>query len=373
METSEQLMHGAISAPDLATLVAGAGPFLSLYLNTERAVENAGPLAQQRWKTARRGLEDRRVPGPLLDEIDRIVPEAHLEGDCLAVIGGVEGILHVEHGPAVSPRDEATWGGVPHLLPIIRWRQSEPPYAVVLIDRMGADLFGIRRGSPQLHAEVEGDHDELRKVGPGGWSQHRYQQRAEDSWEQNAEQVASAVERLVVQVQPAFIAVAGDVRAATLLREALPKEIDELVHVIAGERPWDGKGDPIPDEVNELLEQHVNERSEDVLARFREERGQRDKAVEGVRATARALAQAKVAVLLAAERPDEDRTVWFGPDPALLATDEQELKALGVDPPQQGPALDVLARATLGTGAGIRLLDDGDEPDEGVGALLRWS
>src|SRR5215210_1029455 len=133
------------------------------------------------------------------------------------------------------------------------------PYVVVLIDRTGADLFGIRRGSRKLHAEVEGEHDELRKVGPGGWSQHRYQQRAEDSWEQNAEQVASAVERLVVQVQPAFIAVAGDIRAAALLREALPKEVDDLVDVIAGERPWDGKGDPIPEEVHELLERHVSE------------------------------------------------------------------------------------------------------------------
>jgi len=373
MESSEQHMHGAIEAPDLATLVGGEGPFLSLYLNTERAVENAGPLAQQRWKTARRDLEGRGVSDALLYEIDRIVPEAHLEGDCLAVIGGAEQILHVEHGPAVGPHDETTWGPIPHLLPIVRWRQSEPPYVVVLIDRTGADLFGLRRGSRELHSEVEGEHDELRKVGPGGWSQRRYQQRAEDSWEQNAEQVAAAVERLVVQVQPAFVAVAGDVRAVGLLRESLPKEADELVHVIEGERPWEGKGDPIPHEVHELVERHVRERTEAVLARFRGEQGQHDKAVEGVAATARTLAQAKVAMLLVADRDDDERTLWFGPDPALLASDDQDLKALGVDSPEEGPALDVLTRAALGTGAGIRVVDDGKELDEGVGGLLRWS
>jgi hypothetical protein len=373
METSEQLMHGAIDVPDLATLVAGEGPFLSLYLNTGRAVENAGPLAQQRWKTARRDLEGRGVPDALLDEIGRIVPGAHLEGDCLAVIGGVERILHVEHGPAVSPRDEATWGPLPHLLPIVRWRQSEPSYVVVLTDRTGADLFGIRRGSRELHAEVEGEHDELRKVGPGGWSQRRYQQRAEDSWEQNAEQVAAAVERLVVQVQPAFVAVAGDVRAVGLLRESLPKEVDELVHAIEGERPWKGKGDPIPSEVHELVARHVRERTDAVLARFREEEGQHDKAVEGVDATATALAQSKVAVLLIADEGDEERTLWFGPDPALIAADDQELKALGVDSPEEGPVREVLTRAALGTGAWLRVVDDAKELDEGVGALLRWS
>jgi hypothetical protein len=372
METSEQLTHGAIEAPDLATLVGGPGPFLSLYLHTERAVENAGSL-QQRWRTARRDLEDEGVPDALLDEIERLVPEAHLEGDCLAVIGGAERILHVEHGPAVSPDDVATRGPIPHLLPIVRWRQSEPAHAVVLTDRTGADLFGIRRGSRELHAEVEGEHDELRTVGPGGWSEHRYQQRAEDSWEQNAEQVAAAVERLVVQIQPVFVAVAGDVRAMALLRESLPKEVDALVRVIEGERPWGGRGDPIPDEVHELVATHVREAGERLLARFEEEWRQRDKAVEGVAATTRALAQARVAALLIADQGDDERTLWFGPDPALLATTDQDLKGLGVDPPEEGPVRDVLTRAALGTGAAIRVLDDGKELDEGVGALLRWA
>jgi hypothetical protein len=373
METSEQLPHGAVEAHDLAELARSAGPFLSVYLNTERDVEKASHRSQTRWKTVRSDLEDQGVSRALLDEIDLIVPDAHLEGDCLAVIGGSEQILHVEHGPAVSPNDEATWDRLPRLLPIIRWRQSDPPYAVVLTDRTGADLFGFRRGSPDLQTEVEGEHDELRKVGPGGWSQRRFQQRAEDSWEQNAEKVAAAVERLVVQVQPVFVAVAGDVRAVQLLRDSLPNEVGELIHVIEGERPWDGKGDPIPDEARELVETHVREATEGLLARFEEERGQKDQACEGAAATARGLARAQVAVLFVADQTEDDRTLWFGPDPALLAAADQELKELGVDSPEEGPARDVLVRAALGTGAGVRVLDGPDVIDDGVGALLRWS
>ena len=372
METSEPVMRGAVEAPDLGQLVRGAGPFLSLYLNTERAVENAGPLSQQRWKTVRRDLEEEGAPGVLLDEIDGIVPDAHLHGGCLAVIGAVDHILHVEHGRPLGPTDVATWGPVPDLLPIVRWRQSEPPYVVVLIDRTGADLFGVRRGARELHAEVEGEHDELRKVLAGGWSQRRYQQRAEDSWEQNAEHVAAAVERLVAQVQPVFVAVAGDVRAVGLLRDSLSKRVDALVHVIDGERPWDGKGDPIPEQVHELVAEHVSEETERLLDRFDEERGQHDKAVEGVEPTARALARAQVAVLLIADEGDDASTLWFGPDPALLSQDDRELKELGVDSPERGPARDVLVRAALGTGAGMRVVDDGTMLDEGAGALLRW-
>jgi hypothetical protein len=372
METSEQLPHGAVEAHDLAEVARSAGPFLSVYLNTERDVEKASQRSQTRWRTVRSDLEDQGASRALLDEIDLIVPDAHLEGDCLAVIGGSEQILHVEHGPAVSPNDEGTWDRLPRLLPIARWRQSDPPYAVVLTDRSGADLFGFHRGSPDLQTEVEGEHDELRKVGPGGWSQRRFQQRAEDSWEQNAEKVAGAVERLVVQVKPVFVAVAGDVRAVQLLRESLPNEVGELIHVIEGERPWDGKGDPIPDEARELVETHVREATEGLLARFEEERGQKDKACEGVAATARALARAQVAALLVADQT-EDRTLWFGPDPPSLAATDQELKELGVDSPEEGPARDVLVRAALGTGAGVRVLDDPEVIDQGVGALLRWS
>lgn len=372
MESSEALPNDVVEASDLREIVRSDGPFLSMYLNTEQHVENAAQRTLTRWKTIRSDLDDRGVSGRLLDEIDELVPDAHLEGACLAAIGGEEQLLHVEHGPPVGPNDEATWGSLPVVRPIVGWRQSQPAYVVVLIDRTGADLFGVRRGSADLHAEVEGEHDEIRKVGPGGWSQHRYQQRAEDSWEQNAEQVAEAVERLVVQVQPAFVAVAGDVRAVGLLRGSLPKETADLVHVIEGERPWDGKGDPIPDEVGDLVDRHVSDGETRLLERFEQERGQHDKAVEGAAATAAALSRAQVAILLVADSVG-DQQLWFGPDPTLVAASDTDLKELGVDSPEQGPARDVLVRAALGTDAAVRIVDDAAPLKDGVGGLLRWS
>lgn len=374
METSEQLPHGAVEAPDLAELVRRPGPFLSVYLNTDRNEADAAQRSLARWKTVHHDLPRKVVPEAILERIAEIVPEAHLEGEGLAVIADAKKIVHVEHGPALGRNDEATWGPIPHLFPIVRWRQSEPTYVVVMTDRTGADIFGFRRGSPDLHAEVEGEDNEIRKVQAGGWSQRRYQQRAEDSWEKNAEQVAERVTRLVEQIKPVFVAVAGDVRAVQFLRESLPERVAELVHVIQKEIPRKlEESDPIPEDVWALVQQHVRETTEGLLARFDEERGQHDKAVEGVDATAGALAMAQVAVLLIADGSEDDRQLWFGPDPALLAPTDAELKELGVDSPEQGSARDVLVRATLGTGAGIRVLDDAQAIGEGVGALLRWT
>ncbi len=374
METSEQLPHGAVEAPDLTELVRRPGPFLSLYLNTERDVEKVAQRSQTRWKTVRSDLDDQDVPRAILERIDELVPEGHLDGDGLVVIADANEILHVEHGPAVSRNDEVSWGTPPRLLPILQWRQSEPTYVVVLTDRTGADLFGIRRGSPELHAEVDGEHDVIRKVQAGGWSQRRYQQRAEDSWEQNAEQVAERVIRLVDRIEPVFVAVAGDVRAVSLLRDSLPERVDELVHVIEREIPRKlEEDDPVPEDVGALVQQHVRETTQGLLARFEEERGQQDQAAEGLDSTARALALSQVAVLLIADGPDDGRSLWLGRDPALLAPSDRELKELGVDSPEQGPARDVLVRAALGTGAGVRVVDDADRLADGVGALLRWA
>ena len=313
MGTSEQLTQGADRSPDLAELVRRPGPFLSLYLITEADVENAAQRSQTRWKTVRADLDDHGVPSSILDEIEAIVPGAHLEGGCLAVIADAERILHVEHGPARDPDDQANWEPLPRLLPIVRWRQSEPRYVVVLTDRTGADLFAFVRGLPDvIRDEVEGEHDVIRKTKPGGWSQRRYQQRAEDSWEQNAEQVADRVTRLVDAIRPEFVAVAGDVRAVQLLRDELPDRVRELVHVVDKEIPRKlGSDEPIPDD--------------------------------------------------------------FGPDPSLIGASPQELKELGVDSPQQGSACEVLVRSALGTGAALRVLDDDAGIEDGVGALLRWS
>jgi hypothetical protein len=373
METSEQLTNGAVEAPDLAELVRRPGPFLSLYLNTEGDVENAAQRSETRWKTVRADLERQGVPEAILDEIDALVPEAHLEGECLAVIADAERVLHVEHGTSVGPNDEANWESLPRLLPIVRWRQSEPPYVVVLTDRTGADLFAFVRGLPDaIRGEVEGDHEVIRKVQLGGWSQRRFQDRAEDSWRENAEQVAERVARLAQDVGAELVIVAGDVRAVELLRKSLPERVDEVVHVVEGERPWEGKGDPLPEETRDLVERHVRESTERLMAKFEEERGQHDKAVEGVGATAKALSQAQAAVLLITEQ-EIDRELSFGPEPSLVSPSAQELKELGVDSPEEGQACDVLVRAAFGTGAGIRVLDDEAGIEDGVGTLLRWS
>src|SRR5438270_6814684 len=326
----------AFSAPDLVDLALGHGPFLTVYLTTEAAVENAAQRAEVRWKDVRIGLSDQGVDEAVLALVDSLVPDAHLHGECLVAIATPAGLAHVAHEPDPPRRDVARWGPLPILGPLPEWRQSQVPHIVALVDRKGGDLFVFGPRKPDEHVEVEGGDDPMHRSKAGGWSQKRYQRRAEHTWEANAEEVAAALTELVDEEQPRLVAVGGDVRAVQLLKEALPERVAELVQDVHGTRSPDGSVDAAIEDVTRLVATAVAADTAALLAKFREERGQADRAADGPGPTLEALSRAQVEILLVHADPDDGRTAWFGPEAVPVADRPDDLSALGLARPQQG-------------------------------------
>lgn len=376
MESAEPTPEVDEPGRDLAELVREPGEFLSLLLTTDSAVENAAQRSEIRWKSLRSYLEQRGIGEEVLSAVNPFVPEAHLHGPRLEVVVSTTGARHVEHGGDpndTTEYDQSRWGRAPWLFPILSWRQATVPHLVVLIDRSGADLFAFRREGPAVHEEVDPPGEPLTRSKPGGWSQRRYQQRAENSWEKGAGDVAKELVRLVERFEPRIIVAAGDVRAVQFLREALPKEMVELVRVTSGERPNpDGSGGIPQDEVDELVAEVVQRDTDEVVAKFEEELGQGDLAAEGPGAVIDALEKAQVEVLLTRDDTEDDRTVWIGPEPVHIGMTRDRLEAMGVDDPHEARLRDAAVRAAIGTAARIRLLPDGRGPRDGIGAILRW-
>jgi Bacterial archaeo-eukaryotic release factor family 2 len=366
-------IRSAVAAPDLAELVTAEGPFATVYLSTDPAVENAAQRADRAWKSVRRELEDAGAPAGALEEIGDLVPEAHLWGKALGALATGDGLAHVEVGQQPPPRDLGRWEALPSLVPILEWRQATPPHVAVLVDRTGADLFAFRSDAPNVHREVQGaDDSHIRKVKPGGWSQRRFQQAAENLWEDNAEEVAGEVARLVEEVDARLVVAAGDVRALGFLREHLPQEVAELVTVTDGARQPDGSDDQLVEEVERILAVAVAQDSTSLLETFQQELGQGDRAVAGTADVLGALFRSQVEVLLVYDHLDDDRRAWFGPEPSHAASTEQTLREFGVEP-QEGRLVDVAVRAALGTGARIRVVPAESGIPDGLGAVLRWS
>lgn len=366
-------VRAAVAAPDLAELVKGEGPFATIYTSTHAAVEQAPQRSSTAWKSLRRELEEAGAPPGALEQIGDVVAEAHLRGPALGVIATPEGIAHVEVGPEAPPRDVARWAPLPSLAPIIEWRQSALPYVAVVADRTGADLFAFRPNAPDLEREVQGPDDpHIHKGKPGGWSQRRYQEVAENLWEENAQQVAGEVARLVDEVDAQLVVAAGDVRALGYLQEHLPEKVRDVVTVTEGTRQPDGSEDELTEEIERVVSVAVAQQSSTVLERFREELGQRDLALAGTADVLGAGARSQVEVLLVYDHAEDDRTAWFGPDPSQVAATEGTLRELGIEP-RQGRLVDVAIRAALGTGARIRVVPSESGIPDGLGALLRWS
>jgi Bacterial archaeo-eukaryotic release factor family 2 len=372
METSEAVPIGAVRAPDLAGVASRPGPFATAYLSTEPNVERAAHRSEQAWKSLRRQLLDEGAPSSAVEAIDPWVAEAHLHGRSLAVVASREGTVHLEHGPAPVPTDVATWAPLPSLSRILAWRQAEPPYVTVRIDRRGADIAGIRREAPPVEVEAEGKDEPIRKASPGGWSQRRYQQRAENTWEQNAKNVAESLTSVVDRVGARLVVAAGDVRALQLLKDELPERIVEMLEVVDGGRADDGSDDAFDEAVEAAVERLARSDRERILDAFQRELGQQDKAADGVVRTLRALSMSQVEVLLVSEDAEDDRTAWFGPDATQVAPDAETLRSLGVEPLGEGRLVDVAIRAALGTAASVLVLPPGQGPREGLGAILRW-
>jgi Bacterial archaeo-eukaryotic release factor family 2 len=377
MESSEPTPPGAITAPALVELAARTpGPFATVYMTTEHAVENGAHRSEVRWKSLRDELVEGGAPEEVLRPIEAAIPDAHTQGDCLAAFATPNGLVHLEHALGVRPLDLARWAPSPSLLPLIGWRQERVPFVAVIADRVGADLFAMGLDGPEVEREVEGADWPVTKVKPGGWSQRRIQQRAENTWEHNADEVAGQVVRLADLVHPRALIVAGDVRAVGLLREALPERLAESIHELSTAEMSGRPAGHLPPGVDAVLSDVTTGDTARLIERFHEGVGQRDRAADGAEAVLDALRRAQVEVLLIGrDDPDDRRTAWFGPEPVHAAIRPVELLPFGARPEdlQQARLPDVLVRATLGTGAGVRVVPRGAGPKGDVGAILRWS
>jgi hypothetical protein len=366
-------IRSAVAAPDLAKLVTSDGPFATVYLSTDPAVENAAQRAERAWKGIRRELEAAGAPSGALEGIGGLVAEAHLWGSALCAVATSDGLAHAEIGQQAPARDVGRWEPLPSLVPILEWRQATPPHVAVLVDRTGADLFAFRSHAPSLHREVQGaDDSHIRKSQPGGWSQRRFQQVAENLWEENAQEVAREVARLVEEVDARLVVAAGDVRAMGFLKEHLPQEVMDLLTTTDGARQPDGSDDQLVEEVERILAVAVAQDSTSILETFQQELGQGDRAVAGTADVLGALSRSQVDVLLVYDHLDDDRRAWFGPDPSQAAATEDTLRELGVEP-TEGRLVDVAVRAALGTGARIRVVPSESGIPDGLGGVLRWS
>ena len=181
---------------------------------------------------------------------------------------------------------------MPRLATLLEARQRTIAHVVVEADRAGADLVAYDGGDVVSTEQVDGDTLHIHRGHPGGWSQRRFQQRAENTWERNADDVAAAVAAMSRDVDAHLVAVAGDVRAQTLVLAALPHDVARSAVKIDV-----GSAEGIAEEVVRLLSDVVARRVAGLADELRSALSANTGAV-GVDDTLAALTEGRVRTLL---------------------------------------------------------------------------
>jgi len=364
----------------LARLYERRPPFATVYLDTTRSNADAAHAIDLRWKEQRHTLAEHGADEATLAALDaaagqdRGVPGPH--GQALVAAGGevlLERVL-----PAPPRRELAQWGPLPHLMPMLAQLAESVPYVLVRCDRVGADIEAYGAFGQQTNSkEVEGGTLHIRKVKPGGWAHKHYQQRSENLWDHNAQQVAEETDRIVRESGARVLAVTGDVRA----REALTGHLGPRSRAMLAELDASGRGAGTSDDaLREALERLLSEVSvrdrQATLADFAEQRGRHGRAVEGLADTVQALQRAQVDTLVLLDDPSSTATLYIGDSPEQLALRPEDLSTLAIDEPRQERADAALVRAAAGTGAALLVVPRGGNDASiagGVGALLRYA
>lgn len=362
-------------------LVDVAGPYASVTIDVTRTDRATSDDVEARWRGLAAELEQGGTPGAVLELLhEAAVAPTGRGGDWARLLVAADGRVVLDRLlPGRPMASTAAWGPVPDLMPAVRALSGLVPHAVVRVDRIGADIHVTGGPDPTDEEEetVEGDHDVLTKVAPGGMAQHRFQARVEDSWEHNAGTVAARLEDLVRRHRPEVVLLMGDVRAIAHLEEHAGRVLRErLVRLDTGGRAAGTSDEADHDAIAVALARHRADAEAALVGRFTEQRGRGEAAVEGLEPTAEALARGQAEELLLVDDPGSALRLWIGDGPTQLSIRKKEAETSGGrgDEAQQVRADAALVWAAAATGTRVSLVDPGQaDPADGIGAVLRWS
>lgn len=356
---------------DLRALARHHGPFLSVHLPFGRPAHDTAERLALTWRGHRRAAAEAGAPEGVLRIVDQVVDGSpQRRGMGVSVVATPHARPVVDHLPVPPAVEAVTWERVPSLVPLIEARQMVRPHVVALVDRAGADLLVRRSGDGDARkVEVEGDDFPLRKVAGGGWSHRRFQQRAEDTWHRNMSEVADELTTQAHRVAAVLVAVGGDERAVTILSDAVPEDVRDLLTPIDVTRAADGTAEDLDDEVERVLRDRLTAELRDAVESYRQELGQRDRAAAAPADTFAALRTARVTTLLTTV-DGGGRRAWVARDHRQVALSPEELPAGGERWPV--PLVDAAVAGALASGADVRVVPADLAPPDGIGALLRW-
>jgi peptide subunit release factor 1 (eRF1) len=262
-------------------------------------------------------------------------------------------------------------GSTPHLYPLAKLIDTYPRYAAVLLDTNKARILVFSLAATERDEKIVGE--KTRRSSKGGWSQARYQRRADNIHMHHMKEVVDALEKIVRDENINQIVIAGEEVALPKLREQLPGHLAEkVVDTITLQRNAQGA---------EILESTLTSiRMQDAVSDVEKVQELFDEwksgglGVAGPEATLTAFQMGQVEELIITGSVDTLKPVQKLPDDATVEMQADTSAPDGpVDEARLKLSAELIKRAQQ-TAARIRFIEDASLLEEvgGVGALLRF-
>jgi peptide subunit release factor 1 (eRF1) len=261
-------------------------------------------------------------------------------------------------------------GSVPHLYPLAKVIDQYPRYASVLLDTNRARIFVFGLGTVERREQIT--NEKTRRSSMGGWSQARYQRRAENIHLHHVKEVVDSLEKIVEADRIQHIVLAGDDVVIPLLKEQLPKHLESrIVDVLALQR--DAGEDEIIEATLEVLRQKDAESDAERVQELIGAWQSGGRGVVGPTGVLKALQMGQVDELLISGRPDGLHPTRLPDDAAPGQIKVETTAATEADAAQLKLADELVTRAQQ-TAARVRFIENPELLKEigGVGALLRF-
>ena len=365
----------------LAALEPSPFPFISLYLSlapNERGREDHHQFVRKVFTERAKGFGEETPERQSFDkDVERI--RQYLESQVEPAWNGLaifasSGAEVFDVIPLEAPFDqhEVFIGSVPHLYPLARLIDTFPRYAAVSLDTNKARIVVFSLGAQERDEKIQ--NIKTRRNSQGGWSQARYQRRADSLHLHHIKEVVDTLDRIVREEDINHIVVEAEDVARPIFKEQLPKHLAEkIVDVLTFQRQ--------ADDTNLLARTLAALRVKDAETDAEKVEELLDAwqsgglGVAGPEATLGALQLGQVDELIITASPEALKPVQKLPDDAAPGEVQAETSAPQgtADEKRLKLAAELVSRAEQ-NGARIRFIEDENllAGMGGVGALLRF-
>jgi peptide subunit release factor 1 (eRF1) len=365
----------------LAAFEPQDAPVLSLYLNL-----SADQHGRDNYDTfLRKALSDRlklykpdtpervsfeqdieRINAYLADEVNRAA-----NGLALFTCAAADNYFHAIQLDAGVDEHWLFVGSVPHLYPLARLIDQHPRYASVVLDTHRARIFVFGHGGVERQQVVTGL--KTRRNSMGGWSQARYQRRAENFHLHHVKEVVDVLDRIVRHDNIQHVIIAGDDVVVPMLKEQLPQHLmEKLVDVLRLQR--DAAEEEIVEATLDVLRQKDAENDANRVQELIGAWQSNGLGAVGPEAVLSALQLGQVDELLISGTPETLKPVQKLPDDAAPGEVMVDTSAPATVDQRRVKLSDELVTRAQQTGARVRIIEDASLLADfgGVGALLRF-